>query len=428
MLELLMLIPLVALLLVSGLCSATETVLFGLTHADRAELARRHPIAARAAARVMAEPRGALITILVVNTASNVAFFVLSSAMATRTDSGLMAVAYGALTVFGALMVGEVLPKLLGSGHRVLFAAILGPLLLMASRVIGPLRTVLDRGVVGPLARLIVPRESPPGLRPEELAALLDAAGREGLIGREDHRLLADVVALNQLRVRDVMTPRSDMAWLSVGEGVRGLAELARRVRRSAVPICEGTIDNGVVGMVSVRGALGARAIDPRRPVDLRDFATPALYVPDRSRLDQLLVFFREHRTDVAICVDEAGVITGTVGIDDVVRALGLATHEPGDDEAAAIERVGPNQWRVSGRLPVHDWAELVQGGREAVELDRRASTVAGLVIAKLGRLPQEGDEAVIGPLSLRVEAMAGRSVERVLVTLREPGAGGVER
>lgn len=420
MLELLFFIPMLAFLLVSALCSATETTLFGLTHADRVELERRHPVAFRAAVRVMAQPRGALITILVINTVANTAFFVLSSMLSARSESGLVATAIGVVSVSAALMLGEVVPKLLGNAHRVAFATLLAPLTLVAARTLGPLRVVLDSGLVGPLARVLVVREKPPPLRTEELAALLDSASSEGLIERDDHRLLADVVGLNQLRVRDVMTPRGDVAWIVLTGGVDAVIEAARTTRRSLLPVCETTPDDAVVGMLRVRAALGEWAQRPGRQTDLRRWMTPACFVPDRSRLDQLLEYFRSNRTDTAVCVDETGGVTGVVGIDDVVRALGLAPTEGRELEHDQVERVGPNQWSVSGRLPVHDWAALFGAGAGAAALDRRASTVAGLVILALGRMPREGDEARLGRLSLRVLAMAGRSVERVVVTLTE--------
>lgn len=420
MVEIILIACMAVLLLVSGACSATETALFGLTQADRAALARDHPHAHRAAILLMKRPRGALITILVINTAANVAFFVLSSLLTARADSGLVAAAIGLASVTAALMIGEVVPKLLANGHRVVFTVVLAPLVLGASAALGPLRVILDSGVVGPLARVLVPREQPPALRTEELEALLEAAGAEGLIEREDHRLLGDVVALNQLRVRDVMTPRGDMPWVNASASASDIAEEARRARRPTLAICETSPDEGVLGLVKVREALGVAATRANRAWDLRQMLAAPAFVPDRSRMDRLLEFFRESRTDTAICVDESGAVTGMVSLDDVIRELGFAPIEGGSREHERVERVGRGQWIVSGRLPVHDWADLFGAGADAASIDRRASTVAGLVLVGLGRLPNEGDEVRIGRLLLRVQAMSGRSIERVLVTLTE--------
>ncbi len=411
------------LLAVSGACSATETALFGLSHADRSSLALHHPRASRAALSAMARPRGTLITILVLNTAVNVTFFVLSSVLSARSDSAAIGAAIGIGSLLAVIVLGEVLPKLLANAHRVAFTVVLAPLVLIASRTLGPLRVLLDSVIVGPLARVIVPSERPPALRTDELESLLEACSAEGLIERDDHRLLADVVALNQLRVRDAMTPRGRMAWIAAESTNAELVEAARSHGLASLLVCEGTPDDGVVGIVKVREVLAPIArdgADPSRRADLRDAASPVPFVPDRSRLDRLLALFSERGVDTAVCVDETGSITGMVGLDDVVRALGLAPIEGGSREHERVERLGPNRWAVSGRLPVHDWADLFGAGTTASSLDRRASTVGGLVMAALGRLPVAGDEVRLGRLTLRVESMMGRAVERVVVTLME--------
>lgn len=420
MLDLILLALMGVLLVVSASCSATETALFGLTQADRTALHRHHPAAFAAATRVMARPRGALITILVLNTTVNVLFFVLSSILTGRSQSPALGVAIGVGSLFAVILLGEVVPKLLANAHRVAFTTILAPLVLLASRALGPLLVILDSGIVGPLARLLVPSERPPALRTEELEALLEAASAEGLIGRDDHRLLGDVVALNQLRVRDVMTPRGDMAWIDADAGTGAVIDAARTAGCPVIAVCDGSPDNGVIGFAKVREVLGLIATRPDKPLDLRKLASRPGFVPDRSRLDRLLEFFRDQETDTAICVDEVGAVTGMVGLDDVVRALGFSPIEGTAREHERVERIGPNQWSVSGRLPVHDWAELFGAGAGAAAIDRRASTVAGLVLVGLGRLPMVGDEVRIGRLSLRVESTSGRSVDRVLVTLSE--------
>lgn len=420
MVELLIVAIMAALLLISAACSATETALFGLTQANRTALERHRPGAFRAATALMASPRGALITILVLNTTVNVGFFVLSSLLSARSESAAAAAGIALASLLAVILFGEVVPKLLANAHRVAFTAVLSPVLLGASRLLGPVRVALDSGLVGPLARVIVPSENPPALRSEELEALLEAASAEGLIERDDHRLLGDVVGLNQLRVRDVMTPRNDMAWVTEDADSDAILEAARSTTRTTLAVCAGSLDEGVIGLIKVREALGLIATRPGRPINVRSLAARPAFVPDRSRLDGLLGFLRDQKTDTAICVDEGGAVTGIVSLDDIVRALGFAPIGDSAQDHERIERLGPNQWIVSGRLPVHDWAELFGAGAGAKAIDRRASTVAGLVLVGLGRLPAVGDQVRIGRLSLRVESMAGRSIERVLVTLHE--------
>ena len=423
MLEAVLFACMAALLVVSGACSATETALFGLTHADRTTLASRYPRASRAALAAMSHPRGALITILVMNTTVNVTFFILSSLLSARSENAGVAAAIGLGSLLAVIVLGEVVPKLLANAHRVAFTVVLAPLVVAASRALGPLRILLDSVIVAPLARVVIPSERPPALRTEELEALLETASSEGLIERDDHRLLTDVVALNQLRVRDAMTPRGNMAWISAEAGNAAFLDAARAHRAPSLLVCDPTPDGSVLGVIKVREALAAIARDgvaKARPIDLRKAASAVPFVPDRARLDRVLALFNEKGVDTAVCVDETGAVTGIIALDDVVRALGLAPIEGGSRDHERVERVGPRQWAVSGRLPVHDWAALFGAGTGAASLDRRASTVGGLVVAALGRLPVAGDEVRIGRITLSVESTSGRTVERVIVTLTE--------
>lgn len=435
MFDLILLGIMAGLLVASGGCSATETTLFGLTHAERVQLRRQSPRVARRVERLMANPRSVLITILVLNTVVNVTFFALASLLTARQENALVGAAIGAGGLLAIILFGEVFPKLLANAHRLRFATVLVPLIAAANAWIGPLRVVIERMLVAPLARVLVPREVPPPLEASELAALLDVASREGLIELEDHRLLGDVIELGQLRVRDVMTPRNEVVWVDASSDVEVLGSIARSHGLRVVPVCEGSIDEGVIGLVSIRRALGAvetsgagtgsgtgaGGVQGRGGVrTVREFLAPPRFVPDRARLDQLLKTFREQKSLTAVCVDESGAVTGLVDIDDIVRQLGLGTIEPGSEATEPVVKLGENQWRVSGRLRVHDWAQLFDAEREARTLDQRASTVAGLIALRLGRLPHEGDEATIGRLRLRVESMRGRSVDRVLVGFHE--------
>jgi CBS domain containing-hemolysin-like protein len=175
-----------------------------------------------------------------------------------------------------------------------------------------------------------------------------------------------------------------------------------------------------VVGFASVQRALpvlsrlgsGARAA-------LGPLVEPPRFVPERARLDQLLDFFRETRSDLALCVNEAGGITGIIALDDVIRYLVAASEGPHAEPHERVRLVGPGVWEVSGRLPVREWEEYF-GFDEAAPA--RVSTVAGLMAARLGRVPRVGDQLTIRNLRLRVEQVSGRVIERVSVRLEPSG------
>ncbi len=433
---LLVLPPLMA---VSALCSAAETALFSLTYSDRLRLRKRSPGAARAVGALLVRPRALLVSILLVTNIANVAYLVVSSVIALSpgaqapgsservTHRGLLALAFSAAAVLALILFTDLLPKLLARRLRVEFCRAFAVPLLAVFRAVGPVQRVLDAALIAPLSRLIRPRSAPrPVLTVDELSALLTAGAREGDIGTDEQRLLEDVVALGAVRVRDAMTPRLEISWLDAGATAADIPPAERGGERRRIVLCRGTLDREILGWVDAKRAWSAWSASPASPPRLTPFVRPVLYVPETARLDQLLEHLRHKGTHAALCVDEHGSIVGMIEIDDVVARLIAEPAAEGESEHEDLRPAGPGRWLVPGRFGVRDLCGIFEtpGGGLTIRgrpVERRVATVAGLVLLALGRLPRVGDEVRFGNLSLRVESMRGRTIERVLISVIEP-------
>jgi putative hemolysin len=302
---------------------------------------------------------------------------------------------------------------------------IAGPMLLL-HRGMTPLRAVLDRGVIAPLSRLLRPPagKEPRTVSQEELSALLDISAERGEIDTGEQQLLAEVVELHAIRIRDAMLPRQDLPWVADSAGPAELLAAIQRSGRMQVPVLRGSLDGQVLGMVDARRFLLAREQGPRPPrtPQITDFLTPVLFIPAQARLDQCLEQFRRERVHEALCVDEYGSLVGMIRIEDVLRELvgrpAGAESDAGLGAAdAGVEEVGAGRWMVPGRLGLRALTEFL-ATPEVEPMYQRVSTVGGAVIVSLGRVPAEGDVVRLGNVRLEVAAMRGRSVERVLVSL----------
>lgn len=418
-----MLLALAALLGASGLASGSETALFRLAHADRQRLAREHPTAARAVEVLFREPRALLVTVLLCNMTANVTYFVVSSVLSYRVDGPVAAAAVGVGTLLTIILFGEVLAKLLASAHRVAFVSVMAVPLLTVHRVIGPVRFVVDRLLVGPLSRLVAPpeRRAPQSLSPEELSALLDIGAHSGAIDADEQELLADVLELGALRVRDIMTPAIDVRTIPAGATRAQVLEAVRETHHTRYPITTGGLDGQVHGILNARNYLAACETAPQPP-RLESFVDSPRYVPEMARLDQLLEHFRRTHTRAGLAVDERGAVTGWVQLERVVEELVVLASEASPTEMEQIRLVGLSTWIVPGRLPVHEWGDLFPAPLPKLP---RVSTLAGLITATLGRIPAPGDAIDMGNVHLEVDAMQGRVIERVRVTLTEAPPGG---
>ncbi len=430
------------LLACSACCSASETALFGLTDSDRLRLRKEHPRTAAAAAALLARPRRVLITILFLNTLVNTGVFAVGSVLSVSLaraagawgDPDGMALAAGIRAgvelgggiagVLTVLLVGEVVPKTIAVGQRLRVARCLLPALRAADALLAPLCGALDTAVLAPLARLVRPGAGAAGgaVTPDELASMLALGATSGVIDADEQRILGEVVQLGATRIREVMTPRVDIHWIDADADAEELFALIRRTGHTKFPVCEGVPERGVAGFLNTKRLLAALGRGGA-PLRVRDHMDPALFVPDRARLDQLLDHFRRTRSHVAICVDEHGEITGLVEVEDAVRGLTAAGGDPGRPGQEQVRALGHGRWEVPGRLSVRDWSQFFGRGERGI--DRRVSTVAGLVLSRLGRLPRAGESVRIGNVRLTVDAMDGLSIERVGVSLEEAPSEG---
>jgi len=310
-------------------------------------------------------------------------------------------------------LVSDVMPKglaiLLGRGMAIRLA----PVVHAAELILAPVRVVLG-AVVEPLTRLLTGAHRPSEyVTVEELRELLAMSERRRIINPDENAMLDEVVQLGRLRVRDVMVPRADIVAFEVHDDPDELRRRFRQQHLAKLPVYEDEIDR-IIGLVYAKDFF----LEPHRPI--RELVRPVRFVPEIITLTQLLAHFRHTRTQLAIAVDEHGGVVGLVTVEDAAEQIvgDLAPAER--PEEPSWERLDERRYRVSGGISIREWAEEFH----VRPLDERVTTLAGLVLARLGRPAVAGDQVRLGNLLLTVEALHGRRIEWVVLELLD-GQGG---
>jgi putative hemolysin len=419
------LVLLPVLLIAIAIFSAAEATFFGLTGGDRMRLRRQSPRAHLALNRLLKSPRRLLVANLLYVSLMVVAYFTAADILIEGVEQPWAKVSLKVATILCVILFSELLPKVLAFGHRVTFARLLAPIMEGAIRLAWPVIAVLDAVVIAPLSRLLRPAgagESPP-VSAEELDAVLDIGSRRGVLDLDEQRLLAAVVRLGDVRIREIMVPRVDIRWISPSASAAQVAALVRESGHTKLPVCVGSLDGRILGLLNAKTYLAAASRDSGTP--LSKHINDLRYVPERARLSNLLDHFRTTKSHVAMCVDEVGQVTGLVEIEDAVNELlaSAAERDVGEDEG--VRQVGPGEWLAPGRLSVRDWAELFgRGELERAVANGRVATIAGLLMSRLGRLPRVGDEVRVRNVRLRVEAMEGRIIQSVRLRVDAADSG----
>jgi putative hemolysin len=409
--------PVLALLLLaSAFCSASETALFSLDDAGRE---RAGPVARK----LLGNAQALLISLLLVNLLVNVLVFATASGL-VRHDSEshgieisgsehFEAIATGFLALLAVLVLGEILPKALALRAPAAVARLVAPPVSLLVVALAPVRRIV-RFLLEIATRVLgeATREEP-RITAETLAEVLGQSAEVGLLAASEADLLAEVVELEGIRVREIMTPRVDMLSLDLkAEEDDNIQIMARALARRLtwLPVVRGHADQ-VSGCVRMRDILS----QPERP--LIELVRPALFVPEVAGVLDLLKLLRDKQATEAVVVDEWGGTAGTVTVEDVFEEIVGDLRVEGEVGERAVLPLGDGRFRVSGGLSIRDWnerfnLEVVPEGFE---------TVGGFVTALLGRIPRAGDRVRHGDLVWQVREVRGRRVRSVDMYL-DPG------
>jgi CBS domain containing-hemolysin-like protein len=226
---------------------------------------------------------------------------------------------------------------------------------------------------------------------PHELSSLVRSSAEHGTIDEGTAELLDRSLRFTDRVAEDLMTPRVRVDTLDAADSVADLVALARRSGHSRFPVHDGDPD-AVLGLVHVKQAFGVEP-SAREHTAVRDLVQPAEIVPASLDGDELLSRLRESGLQTAVVVDEYGGTAGLVTLEDLIEEIvGDVRDEHDRAEQARVRPLGRDSWLVSGLMRADEVDEAT--GFRMPEGDYE--TLAGMVLEKLGRIPDVGDDVAV--------------------------------
>ncbi|WP_251856201.1 hemolysin family protein [Herbiconiux sp. L3-i23] len=312
-----------------------------------------------------------------------------------------------------SMIIGELVPKNLALAVPRVTAKIVIPFQTVFTTVFRPAVALLN-GTANAILRLfgIEPKEELSGARSaEELSSLVRRSAMAGVLDSDTATLLTRTLGFSELSAADVMTPRPRLASLERGDTAADVIELARRTGYSRFPVTDGGLDD-IVGLVHIKQAVAVPR-EKRATVPVGALQSDALRVPETMQVDTLLGELRESGYQMAVVVDEYGGTAGVATLEDLVEELVGDLVDEHDRTRAGVVR-GKTSTTFPGSLRPDEVLE--QSGIEIPE-DGDYETVAGFVLAQLGRLAKVGDEVPLPAGTLRVLRLDGRRIDRLRFT-----------
>ena len=317
-----------------------------------------------------------------------------------------------AATTFTSLIVGELVPKQFALRTPEPIAAVVARPMRWLSIGTAPLVWLLDSTSATVFNVLGLNRENESHVTAEELHLIVAEASKSGVIEESERAIISGVVRLADRPVREVMTPRTEIAWIDVDADTASLRATLADLPHSRMLVARGSVD-AIVGVVQARDLVAALATG--RAIDLKALMRTAPIVPDQVDAMDALNTLRTAEVPMALVHDEYGHLEGIVTPADLLSAIAgdFRSDQHDDDEPPVVER-DDGSLLVSGW-----WAADLLAERLGLTLpdDRDYATVAGLALAEMKRLPAVGDHFDFGGHRFEIVDIDSRKIDKLLVT-----------
>lgn len=406
----LQLIIVAVLVMVNGLFSGTEIALISLREGQLARLEAESE-SGRLVGRLARDPNEFFATIQIgITLAGFLASAVAAIAIAEPLVEPLgflggaaepiAIVAVTAVLTFITLVAGELAPKRVAMQRAERWALMAARPLLGIGKLMRPIVILLSWST-NLLVRVLGadPEQQREDVTEEELRELV---ATQTVLRPDQRSIISGAFEISDRPLREIYVPRRDVATLdahmSAADGLNALAAQGH----SRAPVIEADDLDSVIGIAHMRDLIGDGSV--------RDAARPAPVIPETVRVLDALNLLRAEREQMAIVIDEHGGAEGIVTVEDLLEEIVGEIYDETDVNVISARRLPDGSYLLPGTFPMHDLIDL---GIDLPSGDY--ATVAGLMLDRLGRIPERvGEFVVVDGWLVTVRALQGRAIERV--------------
>ena len=257
--------------------------------------------------------------------------------------------------------------------------------------------------------------EAVPTVTEEDIEDRIAEAARQGNLDEDQERLLSSVFDFDDILVKEVMVPRTDMVGIPDDASWDVIVDTIDQEGHSRYPVYSEDLDH-LVGVLYVRDLLCSLRGKGGEDVRLKEIVRKPFHVPDNKNISELMRELQTNRIHMAIVVDEFGGTAGLITVEDIVEEVFGEIYDEYDDSDEGedlVRTIGHNSWVVDGKVPIRDLEDAIE-----VEFpeDDTYSTVAGFILNEVGRIPKVGREVSWQNLMFTVLAADSKRIIRVRI------------
>ncbi|MFZ7217892.1 CNNM family magnesium/cobalt transport protein CorC [Avibacterium avium] len=247
----------------------------------------------------------------------------------------------------------------------------------------------------------------------EELVEVIRDSEQNELIDQDTREMIEGVMEIAELRVRDIMIPRSQIVFIETDQDLDSCLETIIESAHSRFPVITDEKDN-IAGILHAKELLKFLRSNAEE-FDLLSLLRPVVIVPESKRVDRMLKDFRSERFHMAIVVDEFGAVSGLVTIEDILEQIvGDIEDEFDEEDVADIRQLSRHTYAVRALTDIEDFNQQFHTHFADEEVD----TVGGVVMQAFGHLPKRGEEITLENLHFKVTSADSRRIIQLRVTV----------
>jgi len=405
-------------LCLSALISASEVALFSLSPKSREELRKSSSLRDKTVLQIYDKPKRLLATILIASNLVNIGIVLISEVIAKEElafiENPILAFLIQVVAVtFLILLFAEVIPKVFAIQHSLSVARLMAFPISFLEKLLYPLSYLLiqstsfiDKKVKKRIHAISV----------EDLSHALDLTISADM-PEPEKKILKGIVKFGQVNVKQIMTPRMDVAALEYNTHFKKLMEDILASGYSRIPIYKETIDK-ISGILSVKDLLPY--IDKEDDFKWQTLLREPFFIPENKKNDDLLKEFQHRKIHMAIVVDEYGGTSGIVTLEDVIEEIVGEINDEFDDDDLIYSKLDDYNYVFEGKISLNDLSRKLAIDNSLFELTngREADTLAGFIIEYTGTIPKKGEEVKFKDYIFTVESADNRKIKRVKVTV----------
>ena len=407
------LIVLILLLILSGFFSSAETAFTSLNRLKIKSLADEGSKRAVLVLSLIDQNAKFLSTILIGNNIVNIVASALTTTFAMDYfGSTAIGISTGILTLL-VLIFGEITPKTMASIHAEKMAFLYAPVVKVLVILFTPLTFLVSGLAKGVMFILrIDPNKSGQHMTENELLTIVEASAEEGVIEKDEHEMINNVVDFGDTKAKDVMVPAINMTCVEDTVSYNDLIDIFRKDQYSRMPVYHESHDN-IVGIIWAKDLLVK--YDASKEFKVTDYMREPFFTFESKKTSELMSELKDKYKSMAIVLDEYGITAGLLTIEDLLEEIvGEIRDETDTDEVDSVRKINDTTFEAAGSAPLDDVNKACGLELNSDDYD----SIAGHVINLLNHLPTPGESIVWDDVKFTVLSTVRNRVTKVRIEL----------